>query len=181
VNYPEGTLSGYEIELRQKMEYIWDALKGLSLGANATFIDTEVILPDDEAAELAQSSIQAPMPKRDMTNAPNHLYNFFLTYDLERTGTEFGIFYTIRGDTLIAGAGQSNGSFIPNVYEKEYGTLNLSLSQKFGENWNLRFQAKNLLNPEIETVYRSRYIGDDVTKTSYRKGMDFSISVSASF
>jgi hypothetical protein len=45
----------------------------------------------------------------------------------------------------------------------------------------MNFQAKNLLDPAIETVYRSDYIGSDVTKTSYRKGMDFSISLSASF
>lgn len=179
VNYPEGELSGYEFEVRQKMGQLWEDLEGLSLGANLTLIDSEVTLSQDEATQLA--GLGFPEPKRDMTNAPEHLYNLYMTYELARTGTQFGLFYTVRGDTLIAGAGQANGNYVPSVYETEFGTLNFSLSQDVGEIWKLKFQAKNLLDPKIETVYRSDYIGDDVTKTSYRKGMDFSISLSAAF
>lgn len=178
-NYPEGMLSGYEFEFRQQLGYFRDELEGLSIGANATLIDSEVTLPDEEVAIL--ESVNAPMTKRDMTQTPEHLYNFFMTYDLRDWGTQLAIFYTIRGDTLVAGAGQVKSRFVPSVYETEYGTLNFSLSQRLGEIWKLKFQAKNLLNPDIETVYRSQYIGEDVTKTSYKKGMDFSISLSAEF
>ena len=184
VNYPEGELSGYELEIRQQLGRFWSPLNGLSIGANATLIDSEVTLPDDEAALFEEPNIMAPMPTRDMTNAPEHLYNFFLTYDfteLGAPGTQASLFYTVRGDTLTAGAGQSKGKFVPNVYEKEYGTLNLSATYQIRENWKLKFQAKNLLDPEIESVYRSKYIDGDITKTSYTKGMEFSISVSATF
>lgn len=181
VNYPEGTMSGFEFELRQDIGHIWEKLEGLSFGTNATFIHSEVTLPADEAAQLEAPNIQAPMRERDMTNAPEHLYNLFMTYAYEPTNTTFALFYTIRGDTLIAGAGQSNGNFIPNVYETEYGAFNASITQKFGDTWSIKFQARNLTDPKIETVYRSEYIGDDVTKSSYRKGMDFSISVNAKF
>ena len=46
------------------------------------------------------------------------------------------------------------------------GTLNFTLQQKLGEYFRLFFQAKNLLNPEIQTVYRSEYLpdGDIVTE-----------------
>jgi outer membrane receptor protein involved in Fe transport len=181
MNYPQGELSGYEIEVRQRMGRFWDELEGFSVGANATIIDSEVKLPADEAAGFNQPNIMAPMSTRDMTNAPEYLYNFFLTYDLQQFGTQLGLFYTVNGDTLVAGAGQSNGRYIPNVYQEEYGTLNLSLLQKIGKNCNLTFQVKNLLDPKIESVYRSEYIGDDITKTSYRKGIEFSISLSAKF
>jgi hypothetical protein len=184
VNYPKGTLSGYEAEVRQKLETIWSGFSGLSLGANATFINSEVTLPDDESAQFEQPNIQAPMASRAMTNAPEHLYNFFFTYDLTSLGvpgSQIGIFYTIRGDTLVAGAGQSAGKFVPNVYETQYGTLNLSTTHQLSENWKLNFQAKNLLDPAIQSVYRSEYMDGDVTKTSYRKGMEFSLSVSATF
>ncbi|MFP4354501.1 MAG: hypothetical protein ACLFUJ_05195, partial [Phycisphaerae bacterium] len=69
--------------------------------------------------------------------------------------------------------------FIPGVYETEYGTLNFTLSQKLNDIWKIKFSAKNLLDPKIETVYRSKYIEEDQVKTSYRKGMSFSVSVSA--
>ncbi len=183
-NYPEGELSGYEIEVRQKMDRFWDRFEGLSIGANATFIDSEVTLPKEESESFSAPNIMAPMSKRDMHNAPEHLYNFFVLQDLGKmgsldlTGTRLGVFYNVRGDTLVAGAGQSKGKFVPSVYEKEYGTLNMSVARDIGERGKMKFQAKNLLDPDIETVYRSEYIEDDVTKTSYRKGMEFTVSLS---
>lgn len=184
MNYPKGELSGFEIETRQKIGHFWKGLEGLTLGANATFIDSEVTLPAEEATGFDLPNIMAPMSKRHMTNAPEHLYNIFLNYKMDKLGlpdTQLSLFYTVRGDTLVAGAGQSNSKFVPDVYETEYGTLNLGLSHKIGDIWKLKFQAKNLLNPKIESVYRSDYIGGDITKSSYRKGMEFSISLSAIF
>ena len=184
MNYPKGELSGFEFEIRQQIGKFWKPLDGFSVGANATFIDSEVTLPADEAAQFDQPNIRTPMHTRDMTNAPEYLYNFFLTYEMDKLGlkgTEVSLFYTVRGDSLAAGAGQSKGNFVPDVYEKEYGTLNMSISQKIGKTWKAQFQAKNLLDPMIQTVYRSDYIHGDVLKTSYHKGMEFSLSVSAEF
>ena len=158
-----------------------DPLEGLAIGANATFISSEVTLPDDEAAGFDLPNIMAPMSTRDMTNAPEYLYNLYLTYDLVDSGTQFSIFYTVQGDKLVAGAGQSNGNFVPNVYALEYGTLNLSISQRLWKHLRLQFQAKNLLNPDIQEVYRSPFIGGDVLKTSYSTGVEFSIGLVAEF
>jgi outer membrane receptor protein involved in Fe transport len=179
VNYPEGEIKGYEVEIRQQLGRFWEPLEGLAVGANATFIDSEVTLPDDEAQDLAGRGF--PEPTRDMLNAPEYLYNLNLTYDIEKTGTRLGLFYTVQGDTLIAGAGQSKGNYVPDVYAKKYGTLNFSLSQKIGENWTLGFKVKNLTNPKIKTVYRSDYLDGDTTKTSYTKGIEYSISASYEF
>ncbi len=177
VNYPEGRLSGWELEARQDLGRWADALDGLSLGANATLISSEVTLPADEAAGFSSPGIAAPMSSRDMTNAPEHLYNAYLTYDLRSTRTQFALFYTIQGDTLVAGAGQANGNFVPNVYATQYDTLNFSLKQELSRFVSLQFQVKNLTNPVIEEVYRSEYIGGDVTKTSYTKGIDYTLSL----
>ncbi len=180
VNYPKGRIRGYEIEVRQKMGFFFDKLEGLTLGGNATFIDSQVTVPNehpnDDGAILAEKKF--PMGVRNMLNAPKRLYNAFLTYELERFGTKFGVFYMVKGDTLVVGAGIGNGKFIPNVYAKEYKTLNLNVSQKIGKSFKLTFQVKNLLNPKIQTVYRSDFLpfGDKV-KTSYRKGVDYSLSL----
>lgn len=179
LNFPEGELSGYEFEVRQRLGHFWPALEGLTIGGNATFIDSEVTLPNSEFEKL--DALGYPLQKRQMVNAPEHLYNLFVTYDIERTGTRLGLFYTVRGDTLVVGAGQAKGNFIPSIYETEHGTLNFSLSQKLGEHWTLDFKCKNLTNPDIETVYRSQYTPGDMVRSSYRKGMEFSIMLSASF
>ncbi len=184
VNYPEGELSGYEFEVRQRLGQFWDPLEGLSIGGNATFINSEVSLPAEEREGFNDPNINAPMNSRDMTNAPEYLYNLYISHDLTELGlkgTQLSLFYTVTGDTLVAGAGQSNGKFVPDIYEKKHGTLNFSWTQNISNNWKIKFQAKNLTDPKIERVYRSKYIDDDVTKTSYRKGREFSLSISASF
>lgn len=181
VNYPEGRLKGYELEVRQDLGRLSEALGGVRLGANATFIDSRVTIPEDERAMFELPNILAPMKTRDATNAPDHLYNLFLTYDLPSTGTQAGLFYTVVGDTLVAGAGQADGNFVPSVYAKQYDTLNLTFSQRIGRFFSIKLQAKNLTNPQIEEVYRSKYTGGDLTKTSYTKGIDFTIGFSLDF
>ncbi|MCD4779435.1 MAG: carboxypeptidase regulatory-like domain-containing protein [Candidatus Omnitrophica bacterium] len=181
VNYPHGILKGYEIEVRQGLGRFWDVLSGLSVGGNATLIQSQVSLPADEQVLLNALNIQAPMTNRDMLNAPDHLFNYFLTYDWERFGIDIGIFYTVKGDTLVVGAGQAIGNYLPNVYALEYGTLNFSLSKKIGESGKLTFQAKNLLDPQIQEAYRADVLDEDTIKTSYQKGVGFSFSFSLEF
>ncbi len=181
VNYPEGELTGWEFEIRQHLGQYVKPLEGLTVGANATLIDSQVQLTAAEVVAFNEPNIRAPMTHRAMTNAPEFLYNIYLTYDLKRYDTRLGLFYTVRGDTLVAGAGQSNGKFVPSIYETEYGTLNFTLEKRLSEHAVVSFKAKNLLDPAIERVYRSAYIGGDVTKSSYHKGMEFSMSVSVTW
>ena len=179
-NYPKGQLEGYEFEARQQLGQYFDSLDGLSIGGNLTLIDSEVTIPQSEVDDFSEPGIQAPESKRDMRNAPEYLYNLFATYDTPVTRTKISLFYTFQGDTLLAGAGESGGNFIPPVYALAYDTLNLGISQGLGKYLSLQFGAKNLTNPRIQTVYRSDYIDGDVRHTSYTKGIDYSIGLSLS-
>jgi len=179
VNYPEGWLEGYELEVRQDLGRLWESLEGFSAGANATFIDSEVTLPDAEKEAFA--AVGVPTKNRDMTNTPEFLYNLNLTYESPKYGTRIGLFYTVRGDTLVEGGTALGRGYVPDVYEKEYSTLNLGVSQPIGENTKLSFQAKNLTNPKIERVYRSDAVEGEATKTSYKKGIDMVLSLEHEF
>jgi outer membrane receptor protein involved in Fe transport len=181
VNYPEGELDGFEFEVRQDLGHFVDELAGVSVGGNATFINSRVTLPADEAAQFSAPNIQAPLTEREMTNAPEHLFNFFITYDVPDWGTQLALFYTIQGDTLLVGAGVDPPNFVPSIYATQFDTLNFSLTQKIGDHLKLQFQAKNLTNPRIETVYRSPYIGADVLNTSRTAGVELSLTLSAEF
>ncbi len=179
VNYPEGWLEGYEFEVRQNLGRIWEDLEGFSVGANATLIDSEVTLPDDEAAAFADVGV--PTKHRDMTNTPEFLYNLNMTYEHPKYGTRVGVFYTVRGDTLVEGGVALGRGYVPDVYEKEYGSLNVGVSQPIGEQTKVALQIKNLTNPTIERVYRSDAIDGDATKTSYKRGVDVVLSMEHEF
>jgi TonB-dependent receptor len=186
-NYPEGWLEGIELEARQELGRLWSSIDGFSVGANATFIKSEVTMLESHRGVGGGPKLPET---RDMLNAPEHLYNFNFMYDNKDWGTQAGLFYTVTGDTLVSG-GSMFGTYNPSVYSKEYGTLTFSLSQKIGKNWKVSFKAKNLLDPQIQEVYRADQltgpagtiaeIPGEALKTSYKKGMDFSISLSCEF
>ena len=106
MNFPSGEVRGWEFEARQGLGRFFEPLRGLTLGGNATLLDTEVTLRGFESDQLA--AVGAPQTTADMTNAPDLLYNLFLTYDNEPSGTKLSVFYTVRGDTLIATPGVAN-------------------------------------------------------------------------
>ena len=72
-------------------------------------------------------------------------------------------------------------SYVADVYEKQYGTLNLGVTHPLGENSKLAFQLKNLTNPAIKRVYRSDYIDEEAIKTSYKRGIDAVLSFEHNF
>jgi outer membrane receptor protein involved in Fe transport len=180
VNYPRGVMRGVELEARVKMDAVDERLKGLAFGANATFIDSLVDLPQSEQDDF--DAIGFPIATRPMTGTPDFLLNLNATYEIEASGTQLGLFYNLSGTTLEAGAGADptggNAAFIPAIYSLPYGTLNFTMQQAIGEHWKVFFQAKNILNPEIQTVYRSEYLAADVLNTSYTAGIDFAVGLS---
>lgn len=175
INYPRGHLSGWEVEARQELGTLVPALRGLAVGGNSTWIDGRVNLPDSEILRFEQVYNERPRPTRDLTGAPEFLYNLFTTYTIEATGTQFGIFYTRQGDTLVAGA--SAVPYIPATYRTEFDTLNLTLSQKLGANIGLTFAAKNLTDSEQREVYRSDYVGGDVLRRLGSDGIEYSLTL----
>jgi hypothetical protein len=176
VNYRSGDLEGYELELRQDLGHFRENLEGLSIGANATFIQSQVELTADEQFDFGQLGV--PHKTRDMVLTPDHLYNLYATYAIQHLGTELSVFYTVKGDTLVAGAGKSAFAYVPDVYAQEYGTLNFSLSCKLGHGVALQFQAKNLTDPEIEEVFHSEFVSQDQTRSSFTRGREYSLGIS---
>lgn len=178
-NYPKGTLQGYEAEVRQSLGRFWDPLEGLSLSANVTLIHSDVQLPETERQELANLGVSRR--SRAMLNAPEYLYNLNATYSIPHFGTELGLFYTVKGDTLVAGGGNVDGNFAPDIYATQRGTLNFTLSQKLTRRMKLRFKIKNLTNSSIQEVYRSKYISGDMVRRSYKVGVNFTVGISTTW
>jgi len=175
VNYPSGWMLGFELEARLKLGEINPDFNGFSVGTNATFIRSEVTLPQQEADDLA--AIGFAEPTRDMTATPAYILNGNVMYEWEKTGTSVALFYIEQGDTLVAGAGTARENYIPSIYATPHGVLNFTLQQNLSEHWKFFFQAKNLLNPEIQTVYRSPYLPSDIVNTSYTAGVDFVVGL----
>ena len=177
VNYPRGKLAGWEAELRQDMGQMWAPMTGLTLGGNSTWIDATVRRPDQEILQFEQFQGVRPRTSRDMTDAPDYLFNLFATYDIEATGTSFGAFYTLTGDKLLQGPGPSNNNFIPATYDKGYDNLSLTFAQQLGRGVTLSLTASNLTDATRQQVYRTEFLDADVVRREYTNGVSYSLSI----
>jgi len=158
-------------------------LQFLSISANYTLIDASVVVPEaqrDSLAIFGLGDIDLGQDKRDMEGQPSFLWNVNLLWDAEPWGTSAGLFYSVRGDMLKSGAAVGDDGANPNIYSKEFATVNFSLSQTFAENWKWSFQARNLIDPWMREVYRAPD-GTEVLRRKYKQGVTYSFKVGGSW
>jgi outer membrane receptor protein involved in Fe transport len=180
-NFPSGDLTGIELETRQSLGAFWDPLKGIGIGANGTWLEAKVDLLESDLQDFEDLNGVRPRSQRDMTNAPDYLYNLFGTYDIEATGTTLGLFYTVTGETLVQGPGPSSNFYIPPTYETRYESFSATLSQPLGRGLRLSLSARNLTDALRRQVYRSEFNEDDVTRRTYTEGVEWSLSIGGEF
>lgn len=180
-NYPRGKLQGIELEARQALGPFVDALDGLAIGGNITWIKGKVRLPESEILLFEQTHGERPDPIRDMTSTPDYIYNLFLTYDIEATRTQLGVFYTVQGDTLVTQPGPSNSYYIPPTYQPWVDYLAATLVQRLGDHMTLTIAAKNLTNNDNEQVYRSEYQEAETLRRRRTEGVEFSFTLGGQY
>ncbi len=173
-NVEEGTIYGVEFEFRRNLEFLGAAFHRWSLGANLTFIESEVTIPDSEMAVLQTYDPNASN-KRDLLGQSPYVFNADINYSREESGTSATLSYNVVGerlDLVIFGP-------LPDVYEQPAPSLNFVLSQNIGYNWKVKLSAKNLLNPDKEKLISLP--DSDLVYSRYRSGRSFSISLSYLF
>ena len=140
----------------------------------------EIALKTADGIEVISDDQLEAYRKRALIEQPEHLANFDFSYsnssfDLEVSLIGFFISDVLKGTSLA-------DSY--DFYDKSYRSFDLVISKGFGERSKLKFVAKNLNNPRINTVYRlfdDQMNEFDVIRDSYQKGRSFSISYSYEF
>ncbi len=175
LNFPEGELTGLEFEGRITLDpLLGEHWKGLALGTNFTWMQSQVTLDPVDAAALALYGFNDDT--QPMTATPDYLFNASVTYDLEATNTQFGVFYNLTGDSLVSGANPYTTLLTPAIYQEGYGTLNVTASQELFKGLRLSLGAKNLTNPDIKTEYRTPD-GFTGLNSVYTSGISLSLSL----
>jgi TonB-dependent receptor len=179
-NYGDAEIKGIELEARKSLGFISDYVKDLTLGGNLTLQESEVEYIEDLQAQLREKGVKSKT--RPMDGQSDILANVNMMYENEDIGLSLGIFYNFRGETYVAGDTANTYSYIPAIIEEPVGTLDFTIGYKFrfSENpyspvWRLGLEFKNLLDPEIETTYRTP--DKDFPRSSYRAGRTYGISL----
>jgi outer membrane receptor protein involved in Fe transport len=173
-NYGDGEVSGFELEGRKEMDFIWRELKGLTLGANATLQSSSVTYTENLKESLAKGDVNDD--SRPMDGQPEVLYNLNGVYTIQDLGLTLGLFYNIKGETYASGESWSDQKgYTPNIVELPVGTLDYSMSIRFMKRWRIGLDIKNILDPKIESVYRGPM--GDLPNTTYTVGRLFGMSL----
>lgn len=177
VNYPKGRVKGYELELKTDLGSLPHFPGKFSLGANYTKIFASVEVPENVQTELERHTLG--QQERDMEGQPAYLANVNLSWENER-GTTISWFFNRAGDLLKTGAAIGEEGATPNVYKLARESVDVSLSQKVGSVFTLTFRIKNITDQMHEEVYR---IPDDtdITRRTYKEGVQYSFSFGGSF
>ncbi len=161
-NADNGMAAGVELEMRKRL------VKDLRLGANISYMYTNVKLPQGGAYTNKERSLQGASPI---------LANADLTYS-PRFGEErqlnLALLYNLQGSRIHA-VGVSG---LGDVRQQTLHTLNFSAGYSLNKHFNLKLQVNDLLNRDVIFKQDVPTTGQEMEVERYRKGTNFEVGIS---
>lgn len=172
-NFDHADVVGFEGEIRLKLDRLTPHLAPVSIGLNGAYIQSEVPLTGEQMINRGKYGDFST--SRPLYNQPDYIVNADLTWDIERTGTTVTLSGGMVGRSLIL-----VGLARPDEFVQTGPDLNLFVRQRLGKNWDMRFMAKNLLDPAFEVMQTWPGTGEVVLQR-HTKGITFGLSAGCEF
>ena len=125
-------------------------------------------------AELNASKVVDPsydQTERPFQGQAPFIVNAILSYTDPELGWDSALSFNVSGRRLY----NISLSAVPDVYEEPFPLLTYTLAKKIGENVQLSFSAKNLLNPVNKKTQEQK--GNTYIAESFTVGRSFGLSV----
>lgn len=164
-NANSGKAAGAEIEVKKKI------INGLKIGANVSYMYTDVKLPEGGAYTNKERSLQGASPI---------LVNADITYTRnikESNRFTAALLYNLQG-RRIHSVGVSG---LGDVKQQTVHTMNVNLGYAIGSHWSLKAQVKDLLNRAMVFKQDVPNTGEEVEVESYKRGTSFDLGFSYRF
>lgn len=161
-NAEDGMAAGIEVEFRKEI------IKNVRLGANASFMYTNVKLPDAGVYTESERALQGASP---------FLINADLSYTprfSEQSDMTLALVYNVQGPRIHSVGIYKTG----DIKQKTLHTLDFVAGYAINKHWELKAQAKDLLNSKICFEQKIPRTGKRELVESFRPGtsMEFGIS-----
>jgi outer membrane receptor protein involved in Fe transport len=167
------TVLGVELEARKSFDFITPYLKGLTLGANITLIESTRQLSQVELDN--KRSVDPDFPdSRPLYGQSPYIINLELNYDHAPSGWSFTVGANLTGERLVLVK-----TLGPDIYEHSPISLDAAISKRFWKYWTAKVGVRNILDPEFRRTYGPHY--DAKIFQSYQRGRTLSLSLSADF
>lgn len=180
-NADRANLYGVEVDIKKNLDFM--GLRNFSVVLNGSLMKS-----------LVNFDHQSLEHDRPMQGQSPYLVNAGLFYQSPKLGLMIGVLYNRIGKRIV-GIGRSDMSVggniendIPDMYEMPRNAFDVVVGKTFGKHWELKFNAKDLLNervqfcqfPKLETADGDLITRKQVTK-QFNTGRMFSLSVTAKF
>jgi len=169
-NANTATLYGAELEVRKDLDFMGPALSPFGVSANLAYIFSESDLDSVEIGLVRDVDPDFP-DTRPFIGQSEFVANVNLTYTNTETGWDGILAFNYFSDRLSSTGVEGT----PDVYERGRGTLDFSLTKTINR-VQLKFRARNLLNPAYETYLT--FLDEEFINTSFKRGQEFSFGIS---
>lgn len=182
-NAKSGHVAGVEVEYMRSLDFLVkpekrdsSQLKYFGLGFNASYMWTQVTIDTLDPGNISTNF------QRPLEGASPFLVNLDLRYKRNfkesKKSVLLALSYNIFGRRLVAVGGNNMG----DQYALPVNTLNFVANMTFDDRFSIGIKGRNLLNPYITVVQEDRQnIGQDLNVSQFRRGIDFSLSLSYTF
>jgi hypothetical protein len=167
------TLAGVEFEARKSLEFLSHHLRGLTVGANATLIESSTALTRDELVNKRGADPNAASTRPLYDQSP-YIVNVDVSYEMTNTGTAFTVGANFTGERLVLAKSQG-----PDIYEHPPISLDAAISQRLWKYWTLRLGAKNILDLDFRQTYGPEESG--LIFQNYKRGVTYTLTLSGEF
>jgi len=186
-NAKRADLAGVELEGIVSLGRISESLDKFTLGANATFMYTNVERSEE------QLKLERPNPdfykgdlrKRGLQGASPYTINADLKYEVKTKNNlsrTLSLIYNVSGSKIFA-VGSSGAD---NYYEKPFHQLDFVYQEQITKNWNVKAGIQNILNNRYKILlgdksYYNVNTNGVNTYTDYFRGVNFNLTVGYTF
>ena len=175
-NFESADVYGVEGEIRLGLDRLWDPLDAFSLGFSAAYITSEVPLTQNQILNRGpQLGYGDTSTTRPLYDQPEYILHGSLTWNYQPSGTTVTLSGGVVGESLVL-----VGLAKPDEFIQPAPDLNLFIRQRIGKKWDVRFTARNLLDPEFQITQTWPQTGEVVLQ-SYTKGVTLGLSVGCEF
>jgi outer membrane receptor for ferrienterochelin and colicin len=175
-----GYVAGAEVELRKLLLNLdGTTSQKLSGGLNASYLYSNQELNTEKVIRETDYNVVFTNEEGQFTGASDLLLNaditFFTDWNEKESNFSSTIAYTYFSDRVYAIGTNDRGDLV----DKAFGSLDFVAKLKLTKNLGINFIARNLLDPTINRVQENN--SGDINVLSYKKGLNFNLSVSYQF
>jgi len=179
-NVGNGEVYGAEFEFRKSFNFLSESLTNFGFSTNVTVVKSLIDMTDEEynARKNREKEGQNIDDQRQMAGQAPYIINAGLTYDNTDLNMDAGLFYNLKGETLVL----VGGGTYPDVYSEHFHNLKFNLNKAFGprNQYSLSVNVSNILNDRREEFYDGYNTADKIYE-AYSPARTYSVGFKYSF